>query len=213
MKKESWRLILPYLLNVFNVWLIYLSRKNHDEYLVLPVFGGLILSLYSFWPIHKSSKSKFLLIFLTPISVLFTLYYLLWTTYILNPTGEPYIHLTRQEKDEIANLSRQCGCEVKFYYESVTSKNGEALPAIGSNGRNDSKCTIYFSWKEEQQEKSLCTQDTSYLRQFALNLLPELLQKMRYVKDYPVILFIFYTDDDTHPVNGWICQKSISIKR
>lgn len=128
-------------------------------------------------------------------------------------SGEPSIHLTRQEKEEIANLSRQCGCEVKFYYESVTSKNGEALPAIGSDWRNDSKCTIYFSWKEEQKNKSLCRQDTSYLRQFALNLLPELLEKMRYVKEYPIILFIFSTDDDTNPINSSICHKAIIIKK
>lgn len=87
MKKESWLLMLPYLLNVFNVWLIFLSRRGHNEYYVLSVFGGIILTIYSFWPIYKSSKNKFLLTLLALISILFTLYYLLWITYILNPIG------------------------------------------------------------------------------------------------------------------------------
>jgi len=163
---------------------------------------------------------KFIMLFvLTIIMVLSILMFFDWGRLLVGSligatsTGEPYIHLTRQEKEELANLSRRYDCKIKLFYESVVSKDGEALPALDSNSNNDSTCSIYFSWKEEQRDKSLCRQDTSYLRQFALNLLPELFEKTRYVKDYPIILFNFSTDDDTNPINGCICEKDIIIKR
>jgi hypothetical protein len=145
---------------------------------------------------------------------------------------EPYIHLT-QEEEEIADLSQRYGCEVtvRYYYairhgktlppisSSISSNIGtehtltKRLPAPALGSDIDSVCSMSFSWEEKEKHKSLCEHDTSYLRQFVYHLLPELFEKMNYVKDYPKIEFHFFTDDDTHPINGWICEKSIVIKR
>ncbi|HTN36273.1 MAG TPA: hypothetical protein VL053_04310, partial [Arachidicoccus sp.] len=95
-----------------------------------------------------------------------------------------YIHLTPQEQKKITELSQRYDCEVTVNYNYFI-RNGKMVPRIDSS--EFSKYTISFEWEDKKSQNSICEKDTSYLRQFALNLLPELFKEMRYIKDFPAI--------------------------
>lgn len=119
-----------------------------------------------------------------------------------------YVQFSREEQREIARLSAQCACQVKMHYD-YEIRDGKAVPKSGP----DNKYAVSFEWESVNSDKSICQQDTAYLKSYALKVLPDLLESMRFINDYHNVEFTFSVKDKANSINGFSCYKHIVIKR